>query len=439
MLMFRLLVTGVFHEILIGHAKGSRVLKVFNIQLSYTTSTDGCSMKGAPIVVLGQDALGGTLSYSKEITLPISLPVTIQNSEVQIARLIAIFNTEQGICLMIPNFKRAPLLSPFLRSAFSPFLNKSAFSQICNMSGAMSKRMEGKTVVITGASSGIGRSTAKEFARTSPRSLKLVITARRLDALQKLAAEIEEEVGQGVQVLPVKLDVSKADEVKSFVDSLPPEFRDINVLVNNAGLVKGVAKAPDILPEDIDVMMNTNVTGLIHMTQAVLPIFKKRGDGGQGDIINIGSIAGREGYPGGSIYCATKAAVRTFTDALRRELIATRIRVMNVDPGQVETEFSVVRFYGDKQKADAVYQGCEPLTPDDIAEVVVFNAGRRENVVIADSLIFPNHQVRTPAPFDDQPIVLDAYRWLGCCDGHASEILILPLRTPYPRGATSAA
>ena len=262
----------------------------------------------------------------------------------------------------------------------------------------MSKRLEGKTVVITGASSGIGKSTAKEFARTSPKNLRIIITARRLEALRDLAGEIEAEVGSGVQVLPVRLDVSKADEVNGFVGSLPPDFQNIDILINNAGLVKGVAKAPDILAEDIDVMFSTNVTGLINMTQAVLPIFKSRGEGGQGDIINIGSIAGREGYPGGSIYCATKAAVRTFSDALRRELIDTRIRVMVVDPGQVETEFSVVRFYGDKDKADAVYKGCEPLTPDDIAEVVLFNAGRRENVVIADTLIFPNHQVRLPPP-----------------------------------------
>lgn len=183
-------------------------------------------------------------------------------------------------------------------------------------------------------------------------------------------------------------------------------------------------------------MFSTNVTGLINMTQAVLPIFQRRDNGGRGDIINIGSIAGRDAYVGGSIYCATKAAVRTFTDALRRELIATRIRVMEIDPGQVETvsgwtikfyftrehyltsllqEFSVVRFYGDKSKADAVYayvfngprpltgtniakegySGCEPLTPDDIAEIVVFTAGRPENVVIAESLIFPSHQVCT--------------------------------------------
>jgi len=164
------------------------------------------------------------------------------------------------------------------------------------------------------------------------------------------------------------------------------------VLTGSRGLVKGVAKAPEIAEEDIDIMFRTNVTGLINMTQAILPIFKARPDGGKGDIINIGSVAGREPYAGGSIYCATKAAARSFTDALRKELIATRIRVMEIDPGQVETEFSVVRFYGDKAKADAVYAGVDPLTPDDIAEVVVFVAGRRENVVVADTLIFPSHQ-----------------------------------------------
>jgi len=246
--------------------------------------------------------------------------------------------------------------------------------------------------VITGASSGIGRSTAFEFARTAPKNLKLVLTARRVDVLKQIAEEIKKEVGDGVMVLPVKLDVSNQKEVKSFVDGLPAEFKDIDVLVNNAGLVKGTAQAPDINDDDIKVMFDTNVLGLINMTQEVLKIYKKRDEGGRGDIINIGSIAGREGYPGGSIYCATKASIRTFTDALRRELIATRIRVMEIDPGQVETEFSVVRFYGDKEKAKAVYAGVEPLTPEDIAETVVFIAGRRENVVIADTLIFPNHQ-----------------------------------------------
>jgi 3-hydroxy acid dehydrogenase/malonic semialdehyde reductase len=262
------------------------------------------------------------------------------------------------------------------------------------MATAMGKRLEGKTIVITGASSGIGRSTALEFARTSPKNLTLVLTARRFDTLKKVAEDIKNEVGDGVKVLPYQLDVSKPEEVRNFVPSLPAEFKEVDILVNNAGLVKGVARAPEIAEEDMNVMWDTNVTGLINMTQEIMKIYKQRPEGGAGDIINIGSIAGREGYPGGSIYCASKAAVRTFTDSLRRELIATRIRVIEIDPGQVETEFSLVRFYGDKAKADAVYAGCEPLTPDDIAEVVVFAAGRRENVVLADALIFPNHQVR---------------------------------------------
>ncbi|KAL6884368.1 NAD(P)-binding protein [Trichoderma longibrachiatum] len=272
-------------------------------------------------------------------------------------------------------------------------LTLTTFTRNMSSSSAAAKRLHGKTILITGASSGIGRSTALEFARTNPSGdLRLIITARRKESLEELAAQIREETKDGVKVLPVQLDVSKAEEIRGFVGGLPEEWRDIHVLVNNAGLVKGVAKAPEIAEEDMNIMFTTNVTGLINMTQAILPIFQKRPDGGQGDIINIGSIAGREPYPGGSIYCATKAAVRSFTEALRKELIATRIRVIEVDPGQVQTEFSVVRFYGDKAKADAVYAGCDPLTPDDVAEVVVFAATRRENVVVADTLLFPNHQ-----------------------------------------------
>ncbi|KAI1414796.1 NAD(P)-binding protein [Hypoxylon sp. FL1857] len=290
---------------------------------------------------------------------------------------------------------RFPTLRHFVlssRPALQPLSSHIDLIKRRAMSSAVAKRLEGKTIVITGASSGIGKSTAFEFARTSSKNLKLVLTARRIETLQQIAQDIVKEVGDGVKVLPVKLDVSNPDEVRSFVGNLPEEFRNIDVLVNNAGLVKGVARAPEIAEADMNVMFATNVTGLINMTQAVLPIYLARPDGGHGDIINIGSIAGREPYAGGSIYCATKAAIRSFTESLRKELIASRVRVIEIDPGQVETEFSVVRFYGDKAKADAVYAGCDPLTPDDIAEVVVFAAGRRENVVIADTLIYPNHQ-----------------------------------------------
>jgi 3-hydroxy acid dehydrogenase / malonic semialdehyde reductase len=204
----------------------------------------------------------------------------------------------------------------------------------------ISKRLEGKTVLITGASSGIGRSVAREFSRTSPENLRIILTARRLEALQQVAEDIRSEVGEGVKVYPVRLDISNSTEVETLISNLPEDFRDIDVLVNNAGLVRGVDKAPNINAEDIRVMFDTNVTGLINLTQAVLPIFQKKNggeNGGRGDVIMIGSIAGRDGYSGGSIYCATKAAVRVFTDALRKELIATRIRVIEIDPGQVET------------------------------------------------------------------------------------------------------
>ncbi|CAI4213005.1 unnamed protein product [Parascedosporium putredinis] len=236
------------------------------------------------------------------------------------------------------------------------------------------RRLLGKTVVITGASSGIGRSTAFEFARASPLGLKLILAARRIEALHEIASSIKREVGDGVKILPVKLDVASSEDVRQFVPNLPEEFRNIDILINNAygspkltnmlfsGLVKGVARAPEIAEQDIGAMISTNVTGLISMTQAVLPIFQSRPNGGSGDIINVGSIAGREPYAGGSIYCATKAAVR---------------------------KFSVVRFYGDKAKADAVYAGCDPLTPGDIAEVIlapfnVLTIGRIGHFTIVD-------------------------------------------------------
>lgn len=252
----------------------------------------------------------------------------------------------------------------------------------------VAERLANKIVLITGASSGIGAATAKEFASAANGNIKLILTARRESRLTELAGELTKQYGP-IKIHTAKLDVSNPNEIPSFISGLPQEFADIDVLINNAGKALGKDHVGDIATEDISGMLQTNVLGLMTMTQAVVPIFKKKNSG---DIVNIGSIAGRESYPGGSIYCATKAAVKFFSQSLRKELINTGIRVLEVDPGAVETEFSVVRFHGDKAAADAVYAGSEPLTPEDIAEVIVFGVSRRSNVVIAELLVFPSHQ-----------------------------------------------
>ena len=201
----------------------------------------------------------------------------------------------------------------------------------------MASRLRGKRILITGGSAGIGRSTALEFARSCPNDLKIIITGRRKARLDKVAEDIRDEIGDGVEVLPCVLDVSDFEAVAGFIDSLPDEWKSIDVLVNNAGIARGMERAPDIDVNDMNLTFDTNIIGLIHMTQAVLPGMLRKGESGQGDIISLGSIAGQDPYPGGSIYCATKSAIRSFSDSLRKELIATRIRVIQIDPGQVET------------------------------------------------------------------------------------------------------
>lgn len=250
------------------------------------------------------------------------------------------------------------------------------------------ERLANKIVLITGASSGIGAATAREFASAANGNIKLVLTARRVNRLDELKAELTKSY-QSIQIHTAKLDVSDAAAIKPFFTELPKEFADIDVLINNAGKALGRDEVGSITNDDLQGMFQTNVLGLINVTQAVLPKFKAKN---LGSIVNIGSIAGREPYPGGSVYCASKAAVKFFSHSLRKELISTRIRVLEVDPGAVETEFSVVRFHGDKAAADKVYEGTEPLTPEDIAEIIVFGVSRRENTVIAETLVFPSHQ-----------------------------------------------
>jgi len=259
------------------------------------------------------------------------------------------------------------------------------------MSVFNSSRLEGKTVLITGASSGIGQATAILFARAGS---NLILLARREEQLKKTAeqallAHKDSGVKAGGEVATITLDVSNREAVKNLWSKVPSNLRKVDILVNNAGFVLGVDRIGSIKEEDIDAMFATNVTGLIDMTQLLLKEFQAQQSG---HIINVGSIAGREAYPGGSIYCATKFAVNAFTTSLRAELVSTPIRVTEIQPGMVETEFSIVRFHGDKSAADKVYHGLDALVSQDIAEEIVWAAARPPHVNIAETLVLPVNQ-----------------------------------------------
>ncbi|ORX62536.1 NAD(P)-binding protein [Hesseltinella vesiculosa] len=246
-------------------------------------------------------------------------------------------------------------------------------------------RLQGKVVFITGASSGIGEACAREFAKEGAH---LVLTARRLDRLEALKQELT-QAHSDVQVLAAQLDVRDKIQIKNVVDSLPAPFKDVHVLVNNAGGAIGLDDLVDVSEEDIDFMLNTNVKGLVFVTQALVPGMIERQ---AGHVINVGSIAGKEAYSQGSIYCAAKHAVGAITKSLMIELVDTPVNVSCICPGLVDTEFSTVRFRGDKDKADNVYKGMQPLVAQDIAEIIVFTANRPPHVQIADLLVFPSAQ-----------------------------------------------
>lgn len=250
------------------------------------------------------------------------------------------------------------------------------------------ERLAGKTIFITGASAGIGQATALEYLDASNGNVKLILAARRLNKLEAIKEQIEKDY-PAAKVYVGALDVTATDKIKPFLHSLPEEFKDIDILINNAGKALGSDLVGTISAEDIQGMIDTNVTALINVTQAMLPIFKAKNSG---DIVNLGSVAGRNPYPTGAIYCATKHAVRAFTQSLRQELINTNIRVIEIAPGNVETEFSLVRYKGDPDKAKKVYEGTTPLYADDIADLIVYTTSRKPNTVIADALVFATNQ-----------------------------------------------
>lgn len=249
------------------------------------------------------------------------------------------------------------------------------------------QRLKDKIVFITGASAGIGESAAGAFAG---QGAKVMLCARRAERLGNLARAIEKEYG--VPVHYFRLDVRDREAVERAIAGLRPEWRAIDILVNNAGLSRGLDKLHQGSIRDWEEMIDANIKGLLYVSRAVIPGMVERG---RGHIINIGSIAGREIYPGGNVYCATKFAVRALSNGLRLDLCGTPIRVSEIAPGMVETEFSLVRFHGDAERAGKVYQGMTALKPDDVADAVVWCATRPRHVNISEILIMPTDQAST--------------------------------------------
>ncbi len=237
-----------------------------------------------------------------------------------------------------------------------------------------------KSVLITGASSGIGEACAYAFAREG---CSLILIARRKDRLTKIKSAIEKKYNVSVEF--IILDISKKENVFSSLKKVEP----VDILINNAGLALGTKKVHETNPSHYETMFDTNVKGLLYVTQTIVPNMLKTGSG---DIINIGSIAGHEVYPGGAVYCATKHAIDALTKGIRMDLFDTPLRVSSISPGAVNTEFSTVRLHGDKVAADKFYEGLDPLLGEDIAEIAVFNATRPAHVQIADVVVLANAQ-----------------------------------------------
>lgn len=247
--------------------------------------------------------------------------------------------------------------------------------------------LKNKIVFISGASSGIGMACARSFAREG---VNLILAARRKERLEKLASELKEEFNTESRIL--SFDIQNYQEIKEAFNSLPEDWKNVDILINNAGLAKGMQKLQDGNPDDWDIMINTNIKGLLYLTREVLPFMVKRESG---HIINLGSTAGHDVYPSGNVYCATKFAVNAITQSLRIDVLDKSIKVSSVDPGMVETEFSVVRFSGDIERAKNVYKGVDPLTPHDVADAILYCATRPKHVNINEIILTPVAQAQS--------------------------------------------
>jgi len=244
--------------------------------------------------------------------------------------------------------------------------------------------LKGKITLITGASSGIGKACAEVFAKEKS---NLILTARRIERITTLAKKLEKE--HGIKTKCIKFDVRNYEQVEKTISSLESNWKKIDILINNAGLSRGLDKIHEGKKEDWDEMIDTNVKGLAYVTRHVLPLMVKRK---KGHVINVGSTAGHDVYPAGNVYAATKFAVKALSQSTRYDVLDKGIKVTSVDPGMVETEFSLVRFRGDKERAKKVYTGIKPLTPKDVAETVLFCATRPQNVNINQVILTPLYQ-----------------------------------------------
>lgn len=243
--------------------------------------------------------------------------------------------------------------------------------------------MERKIVFITGASSGIGAGCARKFAQAG---CKLILNGRNEERLLAVKKEAEE---LGAEVFPLLFDVRDREATRSALEYLPEAWKQIDVLINNAGLALGLERMYEGDLEDWDTMIDTNVKSLLFISRLIVPEMVSRG---RGHVINIGSTAGEAAYAGGAVYCASKAAVKILSDGLRIDLVDTPVRVTTIKPGLVETGFSVARFHGDKEKAAKVYEGIQPLSGDDVADVVFYAASAPQHVQIAEVMLMPVHQ-----------------------------------------------
>jgi NADP-dependent 3-hydroxy acid dehydrogenase YdfG len=247
--------------------------------------------------------------------------------------------------------------------------------------------LKGKIVFVTGASSGIGAATALAFAAEGAR---LLLAARRAGKLAEVASLALERGAPAVH--SIDLDVRDHRAVQQAIDDLPAAWAEIDILVNNAGLSRGLEKLYMGKIQDWDEMIDTNVKGLLYVTRAVVPGMIVRA---RGHVINLGSTAGEMTYPNGAVYCGTKAAERAINDGLRQDVLGTPVRVTSVDPGMVETDFSLVRFHGDTERADKVYKGIKPLAAEDVADAIVWAASRPDHVNIARVVLTTVHQANS--------------------------------------------